>query len=281
METQTKPTVKTSKTINGLNLLSVGSDSKTIKGEKLGYKTGVLYLAPAWTSKVETKNGKLINVCTHASYECMNFCLAFAGRAGIFKTIQIARQRKTALLFSDRQTFLSQLSSDVSKVVNWCNRNGYIPAFRFNGTSDIGFQDMARDILNSNPDVMFYDYTKVNSRYERFLSGKLPVNYHLTFSRSEDNHDDCLEYLENGQNGLYQKPVGVAVVFDIKPGHDLPETYHGFPVIDGDKSDLRFLDTETGYPAYIVGLRAKGKAKGKAQPNEYGFVVKGFDRPTV
>lgn len=281
MENQTKPNVKTSKTVSGLNLLSVGSDSKTIKGEKLGYKTGVLYLAPSITAGLMTKTGKPLDVCTHASDECMRFCLAFAGRAGIFKTIQIARQRKTALLFSDRQMFLDQLSSDVSKVIAWCNRNGYLPAFRFNGTSDMGFQDMAKTILAENPDVMFYDYTKVVSRYERFLSGKLPANYHLTFSRSEDNHNDCLEYLENGQNGLYQNPVGIAVVFDIKPGHDLPETYHGFPVIDGDKSDLRFLDQETGYPAYIVGLRAKGKAKGKSETSENGFVVRGFDRPTA
>ena len=280
MENQTKPNVKTSKTVSGLNLLSVGSDSKTIKGETLGYKTGVLYLAPSKTAGIMTKTGKTLDVCPHASMECSLFCLAFAGRAGIFKTIQIARQRKTELLFSDRQRFLDQLSSDVSKVRAWCNRNGYIPAFRFNGTSDIGFQDIAKTILAENSDVMFYDYTKVVSRFDRFLENKLPANYHLTFSRSEDNHAICMAYLHNAVNGDYKRSVGISVVFDIKPGHDLPETYHGFPVIDGDLSDLRFLDQQSGYPAYIVGLRAKGKAKGKSETSENGFVVKGFDRPT-
>jgi hypothetical protein len=53
----------------------------------------------------------------------------------------------------------------------------------------------------------------------------------------------------------------VAVVFD-----KLPETYLGKPVIDGDVSDLRFLDPK----GVIVGLKAKGKAK----KDSSGFVVK-------
>ena len=55
--------------------------------------------------------------------------------------------------------------------------------------------------------------------------------------------------------------VNVAVVFD-----KLPEEYLGYPVIDGDTTDLRFLD-DTGV---IVGLLAKGDAK----KDTSGFVVK-------
>jgi hypothetical protein len=36
------------------NLLSISADSKTIKGEKIGYLTGILYLAPANTTKYNT-----------------------------------------------------------------------------------------------------------------------------------------------------------------------------------------------------------------------------------
>jgi hypothetical protein len=45
----------------------------------------------------------------------------------------------------------------------------------------------------------------------------------------------------------------------------LPETYLGLPVIDGDQSDLRFLDPQ----GVIVGLKAKGKGKHDTS----GFVV--------
>jgi hypothetical protein len=48
-----------------------------------------------------------------------------------------------------------------------------------------------------------------------------------------------------------------AVVFGVKPGHDLPETFNGIEVIDGDKTDARFLDPEDT----IVGLRAKGRMR--------------------
>ena len=45
----------------------------------------------------------------------------------------------------------------------------------------------------------------------------------------------------------------------------LPETWNGRPVIDGDLSDLRFLDSR----GVIVGLKAKGSAR-KAQVG--GFI---------
>jgi len=51
----------------------------------------------------------------------------------------------------------------------------------------------------------------------------------------------------------------------------LPETWHGFDVIDGDESDLRFRDG-TGK---VVGLVEKGMAK----KDESGFVVEGIPAP--
>ena len=54
--------------------------------------------------------------------------------------------------------------------------------------------------------------------------------------------------------------MNVAVVF-----HKLPETYLGRPVINGDETDLRFLDPK----GVVVGLKAKGKAK----KDTSGFVV--------
>jgi hypothetical protein len=47
--------------------------------------------------------------------------------------------------------------------------------------------------------------------------------------------------------------------------NDLPETWKGFKVIDGDKTDERFLDEK----GVVVGLKAKGDAK----KDQSGFVV--------
>jgi hypothetical protein len=97
-------------------------------------------------------------------------------------------------------------------------------------------------------DVQFYDYTKVNNRKVSHIN-----NYHLTFSNADGNDMDVRLALSNGMN--------VAVVFD-----KLPETYLGRKVINGDETDLRFLDEKN----VIVGLKAKGKAK----KDTSGFVVR-------
>lgn len=90
------------------------------------------------------------------------------------------------------------------------------------------------------PDVQFYDYTKLPGSWKRTR-----VNYHLTFSHSGDNMESCVAALAHG--------VNVAVVFR----GELPETWNGYRVINGDESDLRFLD-DVGV---IVGLKAKGTAR--------------------
>jgi len=99
---------------------------------------------------------------------------------------------------------------------------------------------MAREF----PEVQFYDYTKIPKPWLR----QLP-NYSLTFSLSEVNLELALDALRH--------QVNVAVVFDTRKGESLPETWHGYRVIDGDVSDLRFTDPM----GVVVGLRAKGRAK--------------------
>ena len=65
------------------------------------------------------------------------------------------------------------------------------------------------------------------------------------------NDKEAREFLENGGN--------IAVVFAVKKGDPLPETFWGFPVHDADKSDWRFQDATGGT---VQGVRSKGKAKG-------------------
>jgi hypothetical protein len=221
------------------------SNPKTAKGESLGYLSFILHLAPGKLSGFQT--------CPGASAGCLASCLNTSGR-GRFTRTQDARIAKTRRFFLDRAAFMAQLVKDVLAAQRKAERLGLVPVFRLNGTSDIRFENIPvqkdgetfANIFQAFPLLTFYDYTKLHNRRN------IPANYHLTFSRSEENGDKVAEMLAQGFN--------VAALFD-----SLPETFMGFPVIDGTEHDLRFLDRK----GVIVGLVPKGKAK----TDSTGFVI--------
>jgi hypothetical protein len=228
------------------NLLSVSADAKTVKGEKKGYMTGILYLAPDTTSGIA-------NTCPFATEGCRAGCLFTAGRAGMFPKINEARIGKTKQFKFDREQFMTNLGKNVKFLVGRAQREGFTPAVRLNGTSDLPWENVkmtsGKSIFQEFPDVQFYDYTKNPNRMDAYLKGDMPKNYHLTFSRSETNDVATQNILKAGGNA--------AVVFDVKKGKALPEQWNGFQVIDGDESDVHFIDGKS----QVIGLRAKGKAK--------------------
>lgn len=216
---------------------------KTTKGEKLGVLTGILYLAPAKISGYE--------VCPKRSAGCTEACLYTAGM-GAFSTVQLARINKTKMFFEDRDTFMDQLRRDIKALVKKAEKLNMTPAIRLNGTSDIEWTRFT--LMNEFPNVQFYDYTKVLNR----LTKDLPSNYHLTFSQNEVNAFEVVTALNSGFNA--------AVVFGVKRGEEMIKEWNGFPVYDGDDTDLRFMDPKGGY---VIGLRAKGKAR----KDTSGFVI--------
>jgi hypothetical protein len=213
-------------------LLSIESDAKTIKGTEYGYLTGILYLAPA--SEADPTR----NLCPKASAECRQACLYGAGMAGVFPSIKRARIAKTLLFLNNQAAFVETLASDIGKLILEAKSRGLKPAVRINGTSDL--PKLAHALAVRFPDVQFYDYTKLPWPWKRTLP-----NYHLTFSHSGENMADCVAALVYG--------INVAVVF----AGSLPETWNGYRVVNGDLSDLRFLDPK----GVIVGLKAKGTAR--------------------
>tara|TARA_R100000654_G_scaffold58001_2_gene84608 strand:+ start:81 stop:764 length:684 start_codon:yes stop_codon:yes gene_type:complete len=219
-----------------------GGNYKTSKGESFGWKTYGLHLSPF--------NISGNNVCPNASTGCATACLNTAGR-GAMRNVQEARIRKTQLFFNDREGFLRQLFKEIKSAVKSAAKKELTPCFRLNLTSDIAWE---RYIIPAFKSYQFYDYTKSKQRMRRFLDGRLPENYHLTFSRSEDTSEEQIrEFCDRGGN--------VAVVFR----DHLPKQWRGIKVINGDTTDLRFQD-ERGV---IVGLVAKGLGK----KDETGFVV--------
>lgn len=226
-------------------LLSVSADAKTIKGQKRGYLTGILYLAP------HTLSG--FQVCPKASEGCKLACLYTAGR-GMYTNIQESRIRKTKRFFMDREGFMAELVKNVEALIRKANRENMIPVVRLNGTSDIAWEKIKcvrngvayASIIEAFADVFFYDYTKILGRTKALA---LP-NYSLTFSLSESNDSEAMEALKQGYN--------VAVVMNTKRTEMKPETWGGYPVVNGDETDLRFLDPQGGH---IVALTAKGQAR--------------------
>lgn len=232
------------------------SSAKTEKGESIGYLTGILYLAPHTLSSVG-------NVCPWAA-ACKKSCLNTSGR-GAFSSVQKARIAKTRLFFSDQKSFMEQLFLDCKALIAKAKRLGLQPCIRLNGTSDLAFHRLIvpsqnKTLMECFPTVPFYDYTKSVKKAVDNAKGLHPQNYTVVFSRdSQFNETECHQVLSAGGN--------VAVVFR----DALPPTHWHRPVLNGDQTDLRFLDrrAKAGRHGYVIGLKAKGAAKRDTS----GFVV--------
>lgn len=214
-------------------------NAKTSKGSRYGYLTGIVYLTPHRLSGV--------NLCPKASKGCIAACLYTAGR-GAFNSIQKSRLKKTQWFLSDRQGFVSQLKIEIAAAQKRADKLGLNLAIRLNGTSDIVWERLT-DVVQSFPNVQFYEYTKIAKRY----LFELPPNLDLTFSLSESNEQDARFVLSQGHR--------VAVVFR---DASYPSEFLGAKTVTGDDHDLRFLDSK----GVVVALYAKGKAR----KDKSGFV---------
>lgn len=222
------------------NLLSFGNDAKTVKGEKEGVLTGILYLLP---------DDKLCPMAANAG--CREGCLVSAGR-GAFNSVKQGRKRKTDLFYADPVVFVDYLAHDIRLAIKRAERAGMSLAIRLNGTSDIPWENYkgsnGLSLMDTFPDVQFYDYTKLPTR-------KVPANYHLTVSYSGADEKYARKVNRSKHN--------VAVVF--RDASNIPAFYMNRRVIIGDNTDLRFTDEH----GVIVALYAKGAAK----RDKSGFVV--------
>lgn len=210
-------------------LLGIDGNAKTVKGQKQGYMTGILYMIPNDT------------ICPASKIAgCREGCLVSAGR-GVMSPVKVARAKKTESYNADKDAFYAQLRVECAALVKRAAKKGMIPAVRLNGTSDIDHTDF----IASMPHIQFYDYTK---RIDIVRKAKSMPNYHVTFSYSAK-----ARYAKHVKEAL-ELGASIAVIFRNK---SLPEFFMGLPVINGDETDLRFLDKGQ----VVVGLYAKGKMK--------------------
>lgn len=210
------------------------------------------------------------NVCSHATPGCKGACvLWFSGRT-VYELTRNAMKRRTRFLFDDPAGFRAALQRDLDRFRRRADRIGAQGAVRLNVASDLNWFDVAED----NPDLLFYDYTKV---YNRAI-GEKPTNYQLTYSWNERSQP---EYAAE----LLRRGVNIAAVFSAKwhPQNQDPAKRFGalpksyalgdvvFPVVDGDFNDIRLRQFDG--EGVIVGLRFKGSLKRKAQSLSNGFCL--------
>jgi hypothetical protein len=242
-------TLQNTKQINSYkpvkHLLSPGATN--IKTAKNDLETFILYMAPA-------DQVKGLNLCPFASTGCKASCLYSAGR-GKFSNVQESRINKSKFWGYNREAFYIQLANELLKIHDKAIKQNKEIAIRLNGTSDIDHLHLLErysgiDFLDQfYSSLLFYDYTKNVNHISRYRN----TSYKITFSRSETNEAEAKKVLKLGGN--------VAIVFQ----DQLPETWNGFKVINGDLTDLRYFDPIN----VVVGLKAKGDAKKDLS----GFVV--------
>jgi hypothetical protein len=224
-----------------LKRLLSAANHKQEKGE--GYCSVGLTLTPRATGR----SGR--NLCPFATRGCARSCFADFDRLA-WPQVKRAAVARTLLLSRQPECFQAMLRADIARALAHARRWPLV--VRLNVVSDVAWERECPRLFGEFPTVQFMDYTKDLSR---ILNPNRPAHYHLTFSRSEANEAECHRALAAGHN--------VAVVFRTPP---FPARFWGYPVIDGDRNDLRFLD-----PApCIVALRAKGAG---ARRDTTGFVL--------
>lgn len=219
----------------------VSTSHKLELSEKAGVLTYGLYLAP-WDM-----SGR--NTCA-GGVHCHEFCLNGSGQNKIdelargreHSKINLSRIKKTRLFYENRPLFMRAIIHEIRKAKTAADRVGVPFAVRLNCTSDLSpelFKDpeTGLNILQLFSNIQFYDYTKVAGRLSLLRKYK---NYDLTFSFDGYNWTTAEKYLNNGGR--------VAVVFYRQ--NVLPVSFAGFPVIDGNKYDMRFFDPS----GVVVGL---------------------------
>jgi hypothetical protein len=236
---------------------------KAIKSIEYGWLNAIHYMAPHTLAGVG-------NLCPGSTAPCRYLCLGEnSGQAGMvsywnqINSVRRSRRDKARLFMRRRADYMRHVVRSLELAEIKARKLGMQLCARMNGSTDIAWEGVAcerngikyRNLMEAFPNVTFVDYTKLAGRFNR----PLPVNYHLTFSRSEANEAQCRDLLSRG--------VNVAVVFGSK---DKPPHWQGFATIDGDQHDLRHLDPK-GVIGVVVALSPKGS---RAKRDKSGFVVR-------
>lgn len=176
-----------------------------------------------------------ITVCPWSTPGCRGVCVSYGGN-GRYPRTQRLRAVKTAFAACQPAAFLRLLEDDIAAAADSLPDAG----MRLNTFSDVAWERiLPADVFTT---LAAYDYTKAGIK--RFRAAA-EVGYRLTLSVSERTDLRSVDsWLAEGANA--------AVVF---PTANIPATWRGHRVIDGDITDDRTSDPR----GVIIGLKAKGR----------------------
>ncbi len=223
---------------------------------------------------------KNFTLCTHSTDECRATCLTYTGHNWMVFYNAMVKCARTIAFLREPVAFVKLLFEACKKVARSKTAYHFI---RLNVLSDVCWELVCpwifeKTVKPNGKKVQFYDYTKVDGRVT-------PENYDLTFSYSGKNKAAAMRELERGRRlavvfiGFKREgddgwtPLGKLKGEDLVAAFPkLPETFLGFPVVDGDESDLRAL--EPG--GVVVGLRFKssGLKDQNVDWNKFAFATR-------
>ena len=233
-----------------LNILS----DKNRKLKKDGrYKVFSLHLTSGY---IELENKK--HFTCKVFKNCLDTCVSKSGFHQKQNNTIKSRYNKTVLFFKNRDLFLKLLDKDLS-LISDIYKNEKI-AIRLNCFSDIDIM-IYKDLIEKYKNIIFYDYSK-NIKNYKIYKDKIFPNYYISFSSTEK----ILKKL-NTENFIFDN---YNFIFPVKstgkikkelPKYFLDNNDQLIKCIDGDASDLRFLDRENSHQGIITLLRFKGNNK--------------------
>jgi hypothetical protein len=181
----------------------------------------------------------------HSGYEvcawrtgCFEVCLYSAG-FGKFDNVKDARIDRTKRVFEDFRNFSLDLLSDIEKLVVKAEKMNLLLCVRPNTLSDLAWEALLPEMFEAFPNVQMYDYTKSIKRWKQFLEGKMPSNYHLTYSINEKSKPEQVSDLVRmgGTASIVSTVAAESIALSMKQ-----RGYHNFEHFhDGDVHDLTFV----------------------------------------
>jgi hypothetical protein len=200
---------------------------------------------------------------------CSVSCVTSQSGQGAIGSVPDIRANLTRWYVENRADFRSHLLDELRAYVR--RAGDAIVACRPNLDSDVPWERTVPEMFDLP--IRYWDYTKDSRRL-----GRVPETYHLTYSVSDGTT------AEDWQR-VYDSGSSISVVFDSEWQPSGKAKYRRFGrmptwytdpngyrwrVVDGDRTDLRFLDPR----GVCVGLRLKGRKWERWFARHTGFAVR-------